>query len=296
MSNLAPWEIEENERWRYDGGGAPAVAAGSVGILPDPAHSQAHIAPSRHESGGVPFSPRGGPELGHGIKINPQTAEELRRFGAYEGYIKYHGQVTAVCEQMREHLKKLNAALFKNCELESLPERYESISGELEENWRKRKESPEAVKRGIFLATELIKAFPVYRFFAPLQTPLRLIGCMGDRLDSSQVSLVLDKINRLPSAPYSEPSFLGMKCVACDRLLSLYLRAKEYERALDVCDCGITLEGAGRRPKNRFQRRKEAIVKLIQKKDEERNSWSFSYERQLKRSIPHHDLPNAALR
>jgi hypothetical protein len=120
---------------------------------------------------------------------------------------------------------------------------------------------------------------------------------MGDRLDTSQVSLVLDKINRLPSAPYSEPSFLNMRCVACDRLLSLYLRTKEYEKAIDVCDCGITIESVGPDTKDRFRYRKKAIAKMIQKRDEMKNAWSFSYERQFKkRSVSNHDLSNAHLR
>jgi hypothetical protein len=290
MPDLAPWEIEENERWKHDGTETPDVVA-------EPPVTRS--ATFQTEMNTAPFQPREPRVTDKDIDINidPQTARELRHIGAFDGYVKYHRQVLAVCGQMREHLKKLNAALFKDCELESLPERYEDISRELEENWGKRKQSEEAVKKGIFLATGLIKAFPVYRFFVPLAAPLRLIGCMGDRLDASQVSLVLDNINRLPGMPYSEPSFLGMRCVACDRLLSLYLRTKEYEKALDVCDCGITIESAGPGAKDRFRHRKRAVAKMIQKRSEMKNAWSFSYERQLKkRSVSHHDLSNAGLR
>ncbi|MDR1515998.1 MAG: hypothetical protein LBS45_09895 [Synergistaceae bacterium] len=291
MPNLAPWEIEENERWMYPGGEPPEDFTGSARFTSGQVSDRTARNPSRFERGGEDVPERN-------IGINPHTAEELKRIGAFEGYTKYHRQVLVACAHMREHLKKLGAALFKDCELESLPERYEEISRELEENWRLRKQSPEAVRRGIFLATELIKAFPVYRFFIPLKSPLRLVGCMADRLDASQVSLVLDKINRLPSAPYSEPSFLGMRCVACDRLMSFYLRAGEYDKALDACDCGITLESADPRSKNRFQRRKKAIIEMVHKKgsakDKTKNTWGFSYERQFKRSL--HDFSNATLR
>ena len=280
MPGLAPWEIEENERWKH-GDGEASVAA-TLAFVTQRASSQpemkaAALQPSESRSTGKDTD----------IGINPETALELKRVGAFDGYAKYHRQVLAACAHMREHLGKLNAALFKGCELESLQERYESISAELEENWRNRKQSEEAVRRGVFLATELIKAFPVYRFFVPLATPLRLVGCMGDRLDASQVSLVLDKINTMPSAPYSEPSFLGMRCVACDRLLSLYLRTGEYEKALDVCECGITVEGVAPGAKDRFRHRRKAIAKMIKRRDEAKNAWSFSYARQLKkRSAP----------
>jgi hypothetical protein len=290
MPDLAPWEIEENEQWKHNGSGTPDVAAKVLVTRPHQPQPEKNTAS---------FQPREPHVTGQGaeVNINPQTALELKRIGAFDGYVKYHRQVLGACAHMREHLKKLNAALFKDCELESLPERYEDISRELEENWRKRKQSAEAVRRGIFLATELIKAFPVYRFFVPLATPLRLVGCMGDRLDASQVSLVLDKINRLPGSPYSEPSFLGMRCVACDRLLSLYLRTKEYEKALDVCECGITVESTGPGAKDRFRHRKRAIAKMIKKKNETRNAWGYSYEMQFKkRSVSHHDLSNAGLR
>jgi hypothetical protein len=288
MLDLAPWEIEENERWKHGGSGTLEAASNSL---------VAHPAPFQPEMNTAPFQPRESGVTDQGLYINPQTSEELKRMGAFDGYIKYHRQVMAVCGHMREHLKKLNAALFRGCELESLPERYEDIKSEMEEHWGKRRQSEEAVRRGIFLATELIKAFPVYRFFVPLATPLRLIGCMGDKLDASQVSLVLDKINRLPSAPYSEPSFLHMRCVACDRLLSLYLRTKEYEKALDVCDCGVTIESVGGNQQDRFRHRKKIIAKMIQKRDEMKNAWSFNYERQFKKSsVSHHDISNARVR
>jgi hypothetical protein len=297
MPSLAPWEIEENERWKYGGGETPEDFAGYVRLT----SGVTVTSPPRFKrSDGAEKIQARAQELS--IVINPQTAEELKRQGALDGYMKYHRQVLAVCSHMREHLEKLNSALFKDCLLEFLPERYEDIARELDENWRLRRRSPEAVRRGIFLATELIKAFPIYRFFTPLKTPLRLIGCMADKLDASQVSLVLDKINRLPSAPYAEPSFLGMKCLACDRLLSFYLRTREYEKALDACDCGITLEDADSRSKNRFQRRKDAIIEMIHKngspkgseKDKMKNDWSLYYEKQFKRSL--HDFSNAAPR
>jgi hypothetical protein len=298
MSALAPWEIEENERWKFGGDAMSGTNSVSVGLLSEAAPSPTRPRAYRHDADAsrFPMPQIHEPNENSDVIIDPQTARELKFIGAYDGYVKYHRQVAAACDKLREHLKKFNSTLFKNCELESLPERYEDISFELEENWRKRKQSAEAVKRGIFLATELIKAFPVYRFFIPLKTPLRLIGCMGDRLDASQVSLVIGEINRLPSAPYSDPSFLGMRCIACDRLLSFYLRTKEYEKALDACDCGITLEGSGPHSKNRFRHRKKALVSMIKKKDETKNSWSFNPDVQFKRSVAHYSSSNAALR
>jgi hypothetical protein len=297
MSALAPWEIEENERWKFGNGAISDKGSATVGLLSNPAPRHASFQANRHEMDEPQFQMPQAREADENIEvaIDPQTEKELKFIGAYDSYVKYHRQVISVCGHLREHLKELNSALFKDCELESLPERYEEISAELEENWRKRKQSAEAVKRGIFLATELIKAFPVYRFFIPLKTPLHLVGCMGDRLDASQVSLVIGEINRLPGTPYSEPSFLGMRCLACDRLLSFYLRTREYKKALDVCDCGITFEG-GPHSKNRFRHRKKALVSMIQKKEKMKNSWNFNPDVQFKRSVAHYGSSNAALR
>jgi hypothetical protein len=301
MSDLAPWEIAENERWKFDGDEASGTnqvaivsllsARGATVAVPLETASD-----SLREDEAAWYSERRTPDGDEEVKIDQQTASELKRIGAYDGYLKYHRQVSRACRHLSAHIRKLNSALFKNCELESLPERYDHVSTELEDNWKKRKTSPEAVKRGIFLATELIKAFPVYRFFLPLREPLRLMDCMNDRLDTSQVSLVLDEINMLPSAPYSEPSFLTMRCVACDRLMSFYLRTGEFEKALDACDCGITLEGGGTDSRNRFRRRKNVLVKMIGRRNEMKNAWSFDYDTQFKRSIAHHDISNTAFR
>ena len=304
MSGLASWEIEENARWKSGNDAATAQDGVPAKLLSETPARQAR--PEAHQpQSPVSFTAPRPHEENENIDaaLNPQNITELKRIGAYDSYVKYHRQVTGVCGQIRGQLKNLNSALFKSCALESLPERYADVCFELEENWRKRKQSQEAVKRGIFLATELIKVFPIYRFFTPLASPLRLVGCVADKLDASQLSLVIGEINRQPSAPYSEPSFLGMRCTACDRLFSLYLRTKEYEKALDVCDCAVALESIGPRPKNRFRRSKKALARMIQKRDEMKNAWSFNYDAQFKRSlgklakgsVAHHGSSNSAL-
>jgi hypothetical protein len=159
---------------------------------------------------------------------------------------------------------------------------------ELEDNWRKRKESSRAVKQAIFLATELIKVFPMYKFLLPLRNPLRLIDCMRERLDSSQTSLVIAEIKKLPYMPYKEPYFLNFKCRACDRLISLYSRAGELEKAIDVCDCGMTLESTSSGSRKRFVRAKDELVKTLERRKRARNPLGSDDNKRFKSSVSHH--------
>jgi hypothetical protein len=298
MSNFAPWEIEENKRWMVDVLEADQETPPAPVILSaQDAFKPAAVVPDGRDTIRIAENIATGLEMREDSipDIEPMTELELKRTGKLDSYVKFYKLVRRVCRELEDHLNSLNSPIFHGCPLQSLPEKYRDISTEMEDNWRRRKESQSAVPKAIFLATELIKVFPIYRFFLPLEKPLRLIDCMRDRLDASQLSLVLDEINKLPAAPYEAPSFLSMKCHACDRLISLYIRAKAPDKAIEACDCGSTLEGTAKNPGRRFRRIKKAILKGQEKKRNMLNSWDFDYDAQFKRSISHRDLSDSAL-
>jgi hypothetical protein len=280
MAYLAPWEIEENERWKSgdfqsDQTKTPVQPAELSKFTPDgPAI--------------FPAALDGPPTDGHIDDIDPQTAEELKRLGEYESFLRFYKQIMDECSDLAKHLKKVDSPIFRSCEIAELPQRYDQFMSELNNNWRKRKESARAVKQAMFLATELIKVFPMYKFLLPLKNPLRLIDCMRERLDSSQTSLVIAEIKKLPYMPYKEPYFLNFKCRACDRLISLYFRAGELENAIDVCDCGMALESTSSSSRKRFVRAKNALVKMLEKRRGAQNSWSSDDNKHFKSSAPHH--------
>jgi hypothetical protein len=296
MSALAPWEIEENERWVYGDGEPKRTEASRVLLTVDEGPRVTVIPTDGIGTSGDLFQPQPVKPVKIEIEIDPQTALELKKQGAYEPYLKFYNMVMQLRGELDEHLKKFSSPLFQGCDLESFPQRYGEVSRDLEDQWRARKESGGAVQKAIFLATELIKAFPLYRFSLPLEKPLRLIDCMRERLDSSQISLVLSEINKLPSAPYAEPSFTFMRCRACDRLISLYLRAEDLEKAIAACDCGVTLEDLAKNSRNRFAHRKKAIIRAMEKKKMSQNSWNFDYDAQFKKSISHNNFSDAALK
>jgi hypothetical protein len=227
--------------------------------------------------------------------MDTQTAGELRRrTEEFNIFIDDYMRVKDAREEMERQLADIKSTLFQDCKLKQLPKRYEDISLELEENWKRRKMSRSAIKRGIFLATELINAFPVYKYYLPLQEPLRLFECMGERLDPSQLSLALGKIRRVVDNLYQDQDFKTMRCHACDRLVSLYIRARELDKAIEACDCGMTFEDASARPPKRFAHRKQILSRELEKQNSAQNSWSVDYDARFKRSVSRHDLCDAA--
>ena len=279
MAYLAPWEIEENERWKS---GDLQSDQTKISIQP------AELSKFTPDDPAILPAAFNGPSADGHIDIDPQTAEELKRLGEYESFLKFYKQITDECSDLAKHLKKVDSPIFRSCEIAELPQRYDHLMSELNNNWRKRKESARAVKQAMFLATELIKVFPMYKFLIPLKNPLRLIDCMRERLDSSQTSLVVAEIKKLPYMPYKEPYFLNFKCRACDRLISLYFRAGELENSIDVCDCGMTLENTSNTSRKRFIRAKNALVKMLEKRKGALNSWGPDGSRHFKSASSHH--------
>ncbi|MDR3279628.1 MAG: hypothetical protein LBT23_03860 [Synergistaceae bacterium] len=293
MSKLAPWEVEENNRWKTDDVQPEQTA---LSVTQDLSPGDRLLVFTATDVTDAPDSGDASPQIDAIIaEMDVQTAGELRRRTAeFNIFVDDYMRVKDAREEMERQLADISSTLFQGCELRHLPKRYEDISAELEENWTRRKISRSAIKRGIFLATELINAFPVYKYYLPLQEPLRLFECVRERLDPSQLSLVLGKIRRVLDDLYQDQGFKAMRCHACDRLVSLYIRARELEKAIEACDCGMTFEDASVRPPKRFAHRKKILSRELEKQKSAQNSWSVDYDAKFKRSVSRHDLCDAA--
>ncbi|MDR3254211.1 MAG: hypothetical protein LBT31_01415 [Synergistaceae bacterium] len=302
MTELAPWELEENNRWKTSDGRLDQTAVAVAGdIAPESEKSLISTATDTNciatdTNDKFEAEPDEDWRLEEVLALmDVQTANELKRNSAEcDAYVRAFTRVNGACKELDKQLAELKSTLFQDCKLKHLPQRYRDISSELEENWKRRKMSRGAIKRGIVLAAELINAYPVYKYYLPLEEPLRLFDCMRERLDQSQLSLVLGKICSLTENLYQDQAFASMRCRACDRLVSFYIRARELDKAIEACDCGMTFEDASALHPKRFEHRKKILQNALERQNDMRNSWSVDYDAKFKNSVSRHDLSNAA--